>query len=556
MNPVSRFMKVFFQDKSPKPESTQKNQEATPISNLSEFAARQVKNSKIPPDHKVSSNLLKPSNSNNYGESPGINYEKLFSNIGRAFQETSKTLKNHFKSVGVISKKDESVSSKEVKLKSDLKKPQSKSIKIATSNVGLDGAYGNLELSLGYTEDYVNDNLNRLIDFQKKLPKDVKSSKIEAFTKDLEEFTQEKGENFEFSDVQNERLTRLTEFLANLENRQELKSYGGNSITKKDLDFFNGAVFDLYHFSKTYKGWTEKKDGSSLSDYVSNKKQELVQNRLNELIDKDVCFLQELEEKSDLAMKVKEQPNITLFIPKGELGKVCPSLMVNKERFKVEEYPQGYNIRRRAADDFIKGKTPNGTNITIYDDGSFGSRATFRAVIATDLKTNRKVLLCSTHLRGYEIGTGTDMQREALNDVREMHEILKDVAIHHDVDAIIIGGDFNSVEERIGALASPLEDLKEAKYSHLHFEGDTEVTPPNLYQVGYKLSRKIDHVFGRGIRAKVKISKGKVEGGTKGALDPLKQTAFDHFTVSGEIKVKTSWLKMMKHRVHQLKKAE
>lgn len=119
------------------------------------------------------------------------------------------------------------------------------------------------------------------------------------------------------------------------------------------------------------------------------------------------------------------------------------------------------------------------------------------------------------------------------------------------MDGIIIGGDFNSVEEQVRTLLRPLEPLEAAKYTQVRVEGDTEVSPTTFFQEGYALSRKIDHIFVKCMSEAdhyVEASAGKVGDGRKGALNPLAQTLFDHEAVSAEIEIKMRWLTMLRRR--------
>jgi hypothetical protein len=562
---------------------------------------RRTKVSDIPPNRKVPmESIVKTTGRGNYGEPPGIDYGKLFSRIGRFFRAVAKcaeegasSARDFIRNPTILSKQDVPqdienegvVKIKEVKFSADLKNPKSKSLQVATSNVGPDGAYGQLNKLLSqnidkptYVTDYVNNMFDQLAIFLEVLPPNPESKELTTFLSDLGKLTGDPNRNIELTENQKKQLTSLVGFLTNLENRKQLQAHHAKNkpilkdsdfnnqkifaLTPKGLDQMNEAVFALYHFSNIHSEWTKKQDGSTLNDYITKQTLALEQERVDQIKDKDVCFLQELSPNSHFIEKTKERTDISLFVPKGVLGMSFPSLMINKNRFTIEKFTKENTEKSNKNNDYVETRIQiPGVNIKqtlqIYDDGSFGSGEKFRAVIAFDTKNNnRKMLLCSVHVRGYGIGINDDFYQEAYKDVGIMQKMIEKIAADHGVEGIIMGGDFNSVEERVGAIESPLIHLKEANYVPVKVKSDTEVAPSGFYQGGYDLSRRIDHLFVKWLPQDGKVvsaSKGKVADGRKGSLDPLKQTVFDHEALSAEIEIKKSWLKMLQHRFHHLR---
>lgn len=543
-----------------------------------------------PPAQKVSMDEFKSQTKRvAYREPTGIDYGKLFSKIGRFFQQTAKfaeqgalASREFIRNPTILSKKkniEEGVSSKEVSFSEGNKSSRSTStLRVGTSNVGLDGVYGEFEKQIKDVKfQYKNDPNCEDENFiaQKYLEKNFEDLKTSMETLDLISDSQDlidflnkvdqllQNKTTEVTPDQTERLTYLVNFLEKPENRKQLNNAVYREITDakvsdkktKALVDINTAIYTLYHFSKIHDKWESKEIDQSLFDYVKNKNLSKIDERLSQIKNNDVCFTQELNKDSSvIAKKLQESGrNFVLFGTGGSQGGNRPSLIINTERFKIRQIPKGDAKKSSEDNDFVmseveillnSGKTRKDP-IKIYDDQSFGGEK-FRAVIATDKKTQKKVLLCSIHISGYTIGKADQAQRS--KDLNIMRKVIEKIAADNHVDGIIMGGDFNSVEEKVGEFDSPLTHLKQAEFVPIPVASNTENAPYTYFQPYYPISRKIDHIW---IKGKALIgSEGKVEGTLK---DPLKQTTFDHLTVSAEIEIKKSWLKMLKHRFHHMK---
>ncbi|MBA3236819.1 MAG: hypothetical protein H0T62_00525 [Parachlamydiaceae bacterium] len=172
----------------------------------------------------------------------------------------------------------------------------------------------------------------------------------------------------------------------------------------------------------------------------------------------------------------------------------------------------------------------------VHDDSSFGNDQ-FTAVIATDKESGRKMLLCSIHAIGYGIGD-LDSHVKAAEQIRVIRDVVEKIAHEHDVEGIMMGGDFNSVEESVENAASPLTKLTEAKYVPIKVNGDTEIAPSDMFQTGYKLARKIDHFFMKWVGEEGKDFIA-AEADIESLTSPLKQykKVFDHAAIVAKIEV-------------------
>jgi hypothetical protein len=505
------------------------------------------------PSVKAAFRLLKSESTTQYSEPAGLDYKNIFKSIGEFFSRVNKFLQESALSIRKFIGKvedwtkgnNEVVKTSEVKLSES---SESKSIKLATSNVGMDGVYYNLNVYLSdfgedqqFNEKYLKPKFQKLEPFMEKdkLPEgNFVRQQLSILLKD------NKGSS-EFTGAQKEALSLLVEHLSDLKNRQEFKAVCEGCSLAALLDGMSNSIFPLYHFSKIHTEWKTEGGDSSLAEYVKNKTDKLMQERIDQIKDKDVCFLQEFTDDSVFGEKVKGE-NIALFT---SLKRESIALAINKNRFEVIDYPRPENAEKsKKTDDFVEDRI-EGKLLRVYDDGSFGRPGVFRAVIATDKTNGKKMLFCSVHLIGYGIGKNEEGEEKAFNSVDVMQNVIDKIAADQSVDGIVIGGDFNSVKKNVGGW-QPLNPLKQAEYEQVPVKSDTEVSYG--YQEGYKLSRKIDHLFvkwlseGEGLY--LQVSKTKVSQGNTGKLDVTKQTLFDHETVSTEIQIKQSWLKMQMHR--------
>lgn len=507
--------------------------------------------------------------------STGVNYREFFSSIGKIFQQLAKFAEDSLASRGIIKNatvlpqekmEQEKVKTKEVKFAENPQNQNSKSFQIATSNVGMDGAYNKFHMEIEdqrakFKDDPRASDENFLIQqcFEEKFEKlstSIKELSPNAESKELKQFLNTlnqllKNKNANVNEDQTERLTQLVKFLENLDNRIELKSAcetgttftPGTSDFERNLNNLNEAIFSLYHFSKIQDKLALKKNNQSMSEYLEEKNLKRNEERFRQL-DKDVLFLQEFNvDKSILAEKFKNsEKNIAIFASKGDRGGDFPSLIINKDRFEIVDFPQGNIKKSDPINDFVttqieipspRGKKMDKENLKIYDDNQSFGTSKFRGVIAIDKVTKKKVLLCSIHIPGYGIGMES---KDPSSQVNIMRKMVEKIAADHDVDGIIMGGDFNSVEEDIGALKSPLTPLREGKYMPISFAGDTENPPYAFFQAGYDLSRKIDHIFVKWLKeSKDSLigSDGRVLGKLK---EYLKPTVFDHLPMEAEMK--------------------
>ncbi|MBA2727504.1 MAG: hypothetical protein H0U49_04945 [Parachlamydiaceae bacterium] len=455
----------------------------------------------------------------------------------------------------------------------------------ATANVGMDGGLSELgkELKQKSEEEYLQKNFETLTENMAllkndKTPSKVKNfktlmnkmpllkndktpSKVMAFRKDLgllSEKLKKKGEDknlLQFVSEEKELLMNLADFLQHLENRRMLKdSFGGDQATLDALKGLNAAVFSLYNFSKIQEKWESQSPDEflPLSKYIAEKEKKIIDSTFEQLKNSDVCFFQEYTHKS-LGSKVQSMEGTALFSSSNAFE---PSLMINTNRFQVESLDANKQKLVRAEkktlekvdnrwvpkfEDYGYFKTEvqlpsvkDPITLKVFEDHSFGTDQ-FRAVLATDRQTGKKMLLCSIHVHGYEIGEEGQHKATSVK-IANIHRTLEKIALDNGIDGIVIGGDFNSVEERVGNAESPLNTLKASQYTQVKVAGDTEMALPSYFHTGYDLSRKIDHIFIKWLSDDGKELIAKELEINKALKGPLKQqNVFDHKAVHVKI---------------------
>lgn len=457
------------------------------------------------------------------------------------------------------------------------------SFKVATSNVGLDAGISHVAKVIKKDDDandyieYHFKNLNDITADKSKLnnaldllPKDINSlvihtdtirnelavfdaKQLESFFKDFESFRSNINSlktydsNTPFTEVLSDKKAILSELVKFLESTNNckilsliLKDEGVNVMP--ELNKLNQSIFHLYNFSKIQD--SHQKKGISLTEYINQQEDKIIAKRIEQIKQNDVCFLQEYDKTENKFSKTLNKSlnsaKIAIFATLPEE----PSLMINTERFEIQEIPgKRENNVLVPGQQHIKVKITNTNNkeiskeIKVFEDNSFGTKQ-FKAVIVKDIHTGKKMILCSVHIGGYDIGDKVERER-AERSIRDIQKIIEKIAADNEVEGIVIGGDFNSVEERVGVgdTSSPLDPLRVAHYSLVKSSKNTEASPPGFLGTS-PILRRIDHIFylAVGEDAQAKATEGKVNEKLGSVRDQHKK-AFDHVTL-GSVSIK------------------
>jgi hypothetical protein len=382
-----------------------------------------------------------------------------------------------------------------------------KEIKFATSNLGKDAGLGDISKydTSGGVEEYLKNNVaffktfvnEILVSDKGKLNEITTAFDNAGFSKEHKEYylgflkninnlnnklinNQRPIEKF----IYNEKalINKLVSFLNDQDGRVLLMQaevvkknvnveYGLQDITPP-LSKINKAIYSFHNFNKLKKDFDANKGGNeTFVEYKNKMLEQQVSARFNSINQQDFCFLQEFDEGERNKIDSKMQ------VFSSDVG---TAIVINSKRFDPIEKSQI--------------KIPEGSKTKINEDGSIGASTGYRVVIVKDKETGNKMLLCSVHLGGYAIGDRMATE----NAVREMKMTLKaveELATANDVDGIIMGGDFNSVEESVNEQKSPLDLVAAREYVSIRSERDTSVSPPGFIQPLYSLSRRIDHLF-------------------------------------------------------------
>ena len=443
-----------------------------------------------------------------------------------------------------------------------------KSIKFATSNVGLDGGLGlvqkylikytpekYLEIAVGGIKQTlaqpasqadnkkgIGDRLND-IDLN-----NLKNKTISTFKKNLDSII--KKDNFNtLTESDKSCLHELTEFLKDHENCKDLVDLlkDDNYDPIPALGKINEFIFILYNVAKIHDQLGKKEgDLSGIKEHVDKTIKAHIKERAKEITSKDVVFTQELSSDSKLAQKVREIPSKKLFCPSSGMK---PSLIIDTNRFEVQECKYG---SLNKVGDKIKDKEivcefnanilNTDPNLSVifnkHEDGSF-SNDHFRAVLAYDKNTRQKVVLCSIHLPGYGIGAEPRLHGERYDDLLKIHHVIHTLAKENGASGIIVGGDFNSISEDVGEAKSPLNAMGGENYTRFNTGSQTNVAPPSFIQTHYPTVREVDHVFAMAMgenKIDVNAADINVSGQPIGDAKTQHLESFDHRHVKGKVK--------------------
>lgn len=472
-----------------------------------------------------------------------------------------------------------------------------KSFTYAVSNVGMDGGLAKLNEAINRNNsgnlkvvDYRNECFEKIIDNGKVVIKVLENSKdnsLKEFRDQLKKIVNLKpvpsdGKTFftekeVFTKEEEDIINKLVEFLSDHNNCRKLveadKAY--MAANKKVGEYekslaigYTDPIFKYYNLIKVFNRLTddEKNDLENVKTYVKVNVEEVIKDRLKEIENNDVILTHELDIHSDLCKEIAKNQDKQVFIGSD----LQPSIIINKRRFSVNDINltsfknEGDNISdsscgvvRVYAHDGVKddGKKSK-IKFNLNDDGSISSEG-YRIVLAYDLKTKKNILFCSIGLLGYGIGTQKERHDETYNKLKEIQFLLNKLAKDNNVSATVVGGDFNSVKEKVGEEGlSPLgalkhhdkqrnitsEDPKHNRYRRLKFDSATEVAPSGFMQTGYSAVRQIDHVFLKVQKnMKVKTFQGDVAGRPIGSMQTQHEEVYDHKTIFGNIEVKSKF---------------
>lgn len=455
-----------------------------------------------------------------------------------------------------------------------------KTIKISSSNVGVDAALGSIATTLGKDdltgELYLGDLLKKfstkelqenLLQNEKNINTALKKlersqPKVAQFVKDVIKLENKIKNNKEPLDtfiVQERKLiNNLVGFLDNVDNRNNLAASQFNpnkdeKTTLGEMSLINIYCTYLHSFAQLKAEYNSNKENGTLSfrDYITQKNEAIINERYEHLNQEDVGFLQEFKPEAH----ERFDKNFHVF----SVDKDWPSLILNKQRFDVLtnlKGPDGTELKtleNKVSYKMIKNemgewkKVPhiifdykeiktNDTGVRVYDDGKFGQE-NFTAAIAKDKLTGNLVLFCSIHIVGYDISNPKETE-EKTQLLQRLLPIIEGFASANGVKGIVMGGDFNSVEERVTKAESPMTAVKNNQFVPLENASPTNVAPPTYLQ-RIEVSRKIDFIFYKylsKVEGKPVASKGIVKEPLKDSLHQH-QRAFDHETISGQVRL-------------------
>ena len=394
----------------------------------------------------------------------------------------------------------------------------------------------------------------------------AESPDVAAFIDDVRKFSARAKENpgpfLDFLSREKGLIDQMVvTFLEKLENRQRLFDVQLNKSTEernmlKDLAGINSMFYKMRDFSNVKREYEAKtKTGectSSLQEYISSKRDAGIAERYKQINEQDVAFLPEFNSKRD-GKKIDSKMQI---FTDSETGK-RPSLGINRDRFEVQTLngPEKIDFTKieKATEkisekNIVDGKTKyflkeiplnykaiklDGLPIRVYDDGSFGSEE-FMAAIVKDSKTGNSLLFCSVHLAGYDIADADDTDR-VRESMQVMLPILEKFARANGVHGIMLGGDFNSVEENVTGAESPISVPKKREYVPLEVNQITNISLPDHFQ-RVERERKIDFVFFKTMEKGhlMEISKGVVHQPSTEL-----EEVYDHRSVTGQVQLLT-----------------
>lgn len=244
-----------------------------------------------------------------------------------------------------------------------------------------------------------------------------------------------------------------------------LNDFHDNSINEKfpDEQLFKDLVSGIFTYYTVEQAFPDS--GKKVAD---NQKK-----RIDGLSKQDVCFLQECDPNSMAA--------IPGMLSVGEHNVI----LLNRNRFDVLE-PMVSSIVTK---EWKRGAAQ------LEDNNSFViANGVARGVLVQDKETGRKMLLCSCQIAGYGIGN-KDEERTAADEIRTSKELLKKIAEENGIDDIIWGGDFNSVQEDVNGIESPLKAMDDS-FVAVECNQNTEV-PPIQFRASQQhlMARRIDHIF-------------------------------------------------------------